>query len=242
MHKGQFEQTCESCHTPQGWSPASLDSQPFAHLTIIGFSLALHQTDYTNQAITCATCHPTDLKTLDIQTCIDCHALQDAKLMADHQQQFGSECLTCHDGVDRLSNFDHAKFFPLEGKHATAQCDACHANLIFRGTPSECNQCHKEPEIHAGVFGLKCYYCHTADSWSPSSLQQHNFPINHGVGNQNLQLQCDACHGSNYIDYTCYSCHDHTPDGIARSHATLKLSDQDLITCAKCHPTGTVEN
>jgi hypothetical protein len=241
IHKGQFDQTCDTCHSSQGWSPANLDGLPFAHLTTTGFSLALHQTDYSNQEITCTTCHPTDLNTLDIQTCIDCHTQHDSKLMVDHQQQFGSDCMTCHDGVDRLSNFDHTKFFPLDGKHATAECDACHANQVYRGTPSECDQCHKEPDIHAGVFGLKCYYCHSADAWSPSNLRQHNFPLNHGVGDQNLQLQCDACHGSNYIDYTCYSCHDHQPGEITQSHASLKISDQDLLACAKCHPAGTVQ-
>jgi hypothetical protein len=240
-HQGQFTQACDTCHTPQGWSPASLDGKPFAHLTTTGFSLALHKSDYSNQAITCATCHPNDLKTLDIQTCIECHTQHDAKIMADHQQQFGSECMGCHDGVDRLSNFDHANFFPLDGKHATTDCIACHVDNVYRGTPSECNQCHKDPDIHAGVFGLKCFYCHTADSWSPASLRQHNFPLNHGVEDQNLQLQCDACHGSNYIEYTCYNCHDHQPDAIAQSHVSLKIADQDLSACVKCHPAGTIE-
>jgi hypothetical protein len=241
MHLGLFSQTCDTCHTPQGWSPAKLDDQPFAHLTKTGFSLALHQTDYANQAITCTTCHPTDLKTLDVQTCIDCHTQHDANFMDDHQQKYGSDCMTCHDGVDRLSNFDHATFFPLDGKHASIQCDACHADKVFRGTPTECYLCHKEPDIHTGVFGLKCNYCHTTDAWTPASLREHNFPLNHGLDSQNTELQCNACHTSNYIDYTCYSCHDHQPDGIAQSHASLNLSDHDLAACAKCHSAGKVE-
>ncbi len=240
-HKGDFNQTCDTCHTPQGWSPVSLDNKPFAHLTTTGFSLELHKTDYANQAITCATCHPSDLNSLNIQTCVDCHSQHDTKFMADHQLQYGSECMTCHDGVDRLSNFDHANFFPLDGKHATTDCIACHVDNVYRGTPSECYQCHKEPDIHTGVFGLKCFYCHSAEAWSPASLRQHNFPLNHGVEDQNLQLQCDACHGPNYIEYTCYNCHDHTADGIAQSHAALKIADQDLPACAKCHPAGTIE-
>jgi hypothetical protein len=143
--------------------------------------------------------------------------------------------------VDRLSNFDHATFFPLDGKHAEIQCDACHADKVFRGTPSECSQCHKEPDIHAGVFGLKCNYCHTTDAWSPATVRQHTFPLNHGVGDKNSELQCDACHGNNYIDYTCYNCHDHQPGGIAQSHASLKIPEQDLVACAACHPVGMVE-
>jgi hypothetical protein len=240
-HQGVFEQTCDTCHTPDSWSPALLDNQQFSHTTTTGFSLTIHQTNYADQAITCSACHPTDLKTLDIQTCINCHTQHDEKFMTDHQQQFGSECMTCHDGVDRLSNFDHATFFPLDGKHAEIQCDACHADKVFRGTPSECSQCHKEPDIHAGVFGLKCNYCHTTDAWSPATVRQHTFPLNHGVGDKNSELQCDACHGNNYIDYTCYNCHDHQPGGIAQSHASLKIPEQDLVACAACHPAGTVE-
>ena len=162
--------------------------------------------------------------------------------MTDHQTQFSSECVVCHDGVDRLSNFDHANFFPLEGKHTSAQCADCHANKVFRGTPEECWQCHKEPDIHAGVFGVKCYYCHTADAWSPASLQQHIFPLKHGLEDQNMQLQCDACHGANYVDYSCYNCHDHQPDEIIQSHQGVGIVDQEIPDCVKCHLTGNLES
>jgi hypothetical protein len=240
-HQGVFEQTCDTCHTSQSWLPAKLNGQSFEHFGTTGFSLALHQTDYSKQAITCLSCHPKDLQTTDIQTCIDCHTQHDTKFMSDHQQQYGADCMVCHDGVDRLSNFNHTNFFPLEGKHADVKCEDCHANKVYRGTSSECSQCHKEPDIHVGVFGLKCYYCHTADAWSPSNLRQHNFPLNHGLTDQSTQLKCDACHGTNYIDYTCYNCHDHLPDEIAQSHQKVGIGAQDLPACAKCHPAGTID-
>lgn len=238
IHEGLFDQTCNACHTPQSWSPANINGQPFGHLETTGFSLVLHQVDYSDQTITCTTCHPKNLQTFEAQTCIDCHNQNDTVFMTDHQQQFSSECMTCHDGVDRLSNFDHATFFPLEGIHASTQCSDCHVDKVFRGTPAECWQCHKEPDIHAGVFGLKCYYCHTADAWSPASLQQHIFPLNHGLEDQSMQLQCDACHGANYVDYTCYSCHDHQPDEITQSHQAAGILEQDIADCIKCHPSG----
>ncbi len=241
MHQGEFDQTCDTCHTPLGWLPADLNGQSFEHLATTGFSLALHQTDYSNQTITCTTCHPKDLQTTETQTCIDCHNRHDPVFMTDHQQQFSAECMVCHDGVDRLSNFDHATFFPLEGKHFTAQCEDCHADKVYRGTPAECWQCHKEPDIHAGVFGVKCQYCHDAEAWSPASLHQHNFPLNHGLEDPTTQLQCDACHGPNYIDYTCYSCHDHQQDEITQSHQAVAISAEELPTCAKCHPAGIID-
>ena len=241
VHQGMFEQTCGTCHTSDGWTPAYLENQTFSHLNTAGFSLALHKTDYADQVITCSGCHPTDLQTTDIQTCIDCHTQHDQVFMTDHQQQYGSDCLVCHDGVDRLSNFDHANFFPLDGKHESIQCTDCHTNNGYRGTPTECWQCHQEPEIHAGVFGLLCEYCHGADAWSPAGLHRHNFPLNHGLDDKNLQLECKTCHGDNYVDYTCYNCHDHQPDEITQSHRAVGITEQDLPACANCHPAGTLE-
>ena len=240
-HQGVLDQSCDTCHTPKDWLPANLNGQSFEHFATTGFSLTLHQADYLNQSTTCTTCHPNDLNTADTQTCIDCHSQHDATFMSDHLMQFSAECMVCHDGVDRLSNFNHATFFPLEGKHATAQCEDCHINKSYRGTPAECWQCHKEPDIHAGVFGLKCQYCHNADAWSPANLREHDFPVNHGLDDPNLQLQCDACHGTNYIDYNCYSCHDHLQDEIAQSHQAIGITEQDLPVCAKCHPAGIID-
>lgn len=238
IHLRLFEQACNSCHSTLSWSPATIDNKPFSHFESAGFSLVKHQVDYANQSITCITCHPNDLQKFDLQTCTDCHAQHDAAFMTDHTQQFGPKCLVCHDGVDRLSNFQHASFFPLEGKHASLQCVDCHANQAFRGTPSECSQCHQEPEIHAGVFGLKCYYCHTSEAWSPASLLQHGFPLNHGLIDGSALSRCDTCHATNYIDYTCYNCHDHQVEEITQSHLTAGITEQDLPACAKCHPDG----
>ncbi len=238
MHAGLFGQACENCHNSQGWTPAILNNQPFGHAQTTGFSLVLHQVDYSQQAITCATCHPKDLQTLDLQTCIDCHSQQERVFLADHQDQFGIACLTCHDGVDRLSNFQHANFFPLDGVHATTACADCHPNQTFRGTSNECYQCHNEPEMHTGVFGLKCNYCHTTQAWSPATLLHHSFPLNHGLADAGAQSQCDTCHGVNYVDYTCYDCHDHQQEAIIQSHQTVGITEQQLAACVTCHPDG----
>ncbi len=239
-HQGVFEQSCETCHTPAGWLPVNLDGQSFTHRDTAGFSLALHQKDYAGQVITCKTCHPTDLRSFELNICIECHTQHDPVFMNDHQQQFSGTCLECHDGVDRLSNFDHNTFFALDGKHESAQCEECHAGKIYRGTPAECYQCHEEPEIHIGVFGQRCEYCHTSEAWSPAMLQKHPFPINHGLEDSSLQLQCDTCHGATYYEYTCYNCHDHQQDEVAQKHTAAGIAEQDIPRCAECHPLGTI--
>ncbi|RPJ03222.1 MAG: hypothetical protein EHM31_01520, partial [Candidatus Aminicenantes bacterium] len=32
--------------------------------------------------------------------------------------------------------------FPLTGKHRTLSCRECHINLVFEGTPTDCEVCH----------------------------------------------------------------------------------------------------
>ncbi|PWB52354.1 MAG: hypothetical protein C3F13_11355 [Anaerolineales bacterium] len=239
-HKGVFDQTCETCHSPKGWLPANLNGQTFTHQDTVKFSLALHKKDYAGQVITCVTCHPSDLKSFDLQVCITCHKQEDQTFMTDHQVQFSSSCLDCHDGMDRLSNFDHNTFFPLDGKHTSVDCETCHANKVFKNTPTECYQCHEEPDIHKGVFGQRCAYCHTTDTWSPATLKLHTFPINHGLDDPALQLNCDTCHGQNYYEYTCYSCHDHQENEIIQQHSEAGITEQDIPACVKCHPDGIV--
>ena len=240
VHQGVFIDSCDTCHKPDAWSPAILNGEPFSHFSTTGFSLALHQLDYVQKVIQCNSCHVSDLNTFDNNTCINCHGQHDQVFMNTHQEQFGSGCLVCHDGIDRLSNFNHASFFPLEGKHFSAQCTDCHKNNVYRGTSTECWQCHQEPEIHAGIFGLKCYYCHGAEVWSPATLQQHTFPLNHGLPDQGAQLNCNVCHGANYIDYSCYNCHEHLEEEIIKSHQSLGIAENEIAACANCHPDGII--
>ena len=238
IHQGLFDSVCNSCHTPHGWSPATLEGANFSHLESAGFSLARHQVDYFNKVITCSTCHPENLLNSNLQFCVDCHSAEDQLFMNEHQQQFGTDCLVCHDGVDRLSNFTHEVFFPLVGRHAEINCVDCHKNNVFRDTPGDCWQCHPEPELHLGLFGIECSNCHTAEAWSPARLEQHSFPLNHGLENLNAQTQCAVCHEANFIDYTCYGCHEHQPDEIRIEHLEEGINEQELPNCIECHPNG----
>jgi hypothetical protein len=155
--------------------------------------------------------------------------------MAEHIALFGPACLSCHDGVDRMRGFDHQQVFPLDGRHAEIECQACHADQIFGGTPARCSECHTEPEIHAGIFGLNCQYCHTAAAWSPAALRAHTFPLDHGDQGES---DCQTCHGERYSEYTCYGCHNHQPDGIAESHAREGITEEELTRCTECHLRG----
>jgi len=238
VHRGLFEPTCSSCHNTQGWSPAIIDGSPFDHYLTTGFSLIRHPEDYAREAIQCSTCHPDSLDSLDLSKCVDCHTQADAVFMADHEQQFGLDCLSCHDGVDRMSEFDHALVFPLDGRHLEIACVDCHLNQVFVGTPNLCVQCHAEPEIHAGVFGLECQNCHITMAWTPATLLEHSFPLDHGVDNGEQLTDCETCHATSYVVYTCYGCHEHQQADIVQEHREEGISAADLPACVNCHPNG----
>lgn len=231
IHAGLFDSTCESCHTPEGWSPATLGETTFDHNTQTRFSLVLHPTDFNGAILQCTSCHETNLETVDLGICTACHAQADPVFMASHEQQFGADCLACHDGVDRMHDFNHNNFFVLDGRHGELECTACHANQQFAGTPTACVACHEEPAIHAGVFGLQCESCHSTTAWSPASLKVHTFPLDHGGEGM---LACETCHTTTYVQYTCDACHD--PVEMQQEHSEEGISD--ISNCAECHPTG----
>jgi hypothetical protein len=235
LHQGLFTPQCAECHTTTGWTPARVDGFQFNHAVQAGFSLQRHRKRFDGQPITCNDCHPGDVHSLDVQTCVDCHSQgqENAEFMQQHQEAFGQDCQQCHDGQDRMRDFNHADFFPLEGRHAVIACESCHVDQAFAGTPTACVQCHAEPDIHAGFFGLDCQNCHSTEVWAPAQLKIHSFPLDHGGQGE---IACQVCHLERYVQYACYGCHEHQPEAIAESHAQAGITPQELPDCAGCHP------
>lgn len=237
-HLNVFDAQCETCHTPGGWTPAELPNFPaFAH-TNAAFQLVNHSVDYAGQPLTCAACHALPAFTVNGPACVDCHRTHDAVFLDEHLLKYGPNCVSCHDGAGNMRNFDHAQVFVLDGRHTEAQCAACHKDSVFRGTPRECAACHAEPEVHAGVFGLKCAACHSTSAWSPAQLTEHLFPLNHG---EEGEVACATCHLAKYTEYTCYGCHEHEPADTRDKHREVDLGTQLLENCAACHPSGEEE-
>jgi hypothetical protein len=237
LHTGMFDSSCDTCHTDLAWRPVLMDGQVFDH-DQSRFSLVRHDLLPSGESIVCADCHSSDTPPADLQACTACHLVLAPDTMETHVQTVGEDCLQCHDGKDRMADFDHAAFFLLDGKHARLQCAACHTDFRFTGTPDLCQDCHAEPDIHAGSFGTECQRCHTTQAWAPAMLTQHTFPLDHGE--QGIQ-SCQTCHVDTYPAYTCYNCHEHQPDEIAREHLEEGISTEELMQCADCHPTGREE-
>jgi hypothetical protein len=224
---------CHDDHLGRNATITAVSPQEFDHTKVTGFSLAHHDRDYAGKPLACEGCHLEHSYALDKVDCVNCHMSGDVTFTAEHVNQFGENCPKCHDGVDRMAQFDHAQVFPLEGAHAQVDCGGCHAGQEFKDTARTCRDCHAEPAIHAGKFGLDCVRCHTVQAWAPAQLTRHTFPLDHGgLGPDN----CQTCHLQTYAQYNCYGCHEHEPKEIAREH--LDEGIVDFAPCADCHATG----
>jgi hypothetical protein len=171
--RGATAQQCVSCHVV---ATIGLVTTKGVKLAPSGQKAAFHQQ-------------------LATQNCLSCHTAHEGSALAlGHQQSFSHElllpaarakCETCHtppattmhQGVTencgqchtqqawKPANFDHSKFFLLEGPHATA-CTTCHINNDT--SHLTCFGCHEhQPDairakhLHEGIQNFEnCAQCH----------------------------------------------------------------------------------
>lgn len=219
-HDGKFGDNCAVCHAPSDW-----DEVTFEH-ALSGFLL---EGQHAN--VKCEDCHKNDFYQGTSQACVDCHLADD-----EHNGEFGADCGQCHTPNNwEEANFDHALAdFPLTGAHIDVACQDCHIDQVYQGTAQECAVCHKEPVYHAGIFNSDCASCHTTKAWTPAEYNEpHTFPMNHESSGRN---SCQTCHLDNLQTYTCYECHEHSANNVAREHREEGISD--FQSCMECHPDG----
>lgn len=182
--------------------------------------------------------------------CLACHSL--------FRGTTADRCIDCHDprkpapqagssaaGASAISVAMLHQMLPLEN------CQGCHVGHLTAGGPSraqrfdhallppvprrECASCHVTPRDDIHPSGVKnCADCHSTARWSPASFDHAKlFPL---IGEH--AASCRTCHtGKDHSTYTCYGCHEHSPDRIARQHAEEGI--QDLRNCVRCHRDGT---
>ena len=226
---------CQNFHSEHAGRDAVISAVAFVnvdHDQLTGFSLAHHQHDYDGEPLGCQHCHADGRYVPDSVVCAPCHEEHDPAYLATHVDSFGSNCVGCHDGRDRMIDLDHDATYLLDGAHVGLECLDCHAGPPS-AEPRACVICHEDPAVHAGEFGLDCARCHTTTAWLPAELREHIFELDHG--SEEL-VPCETCHLENYVVYTCYGCHDHQPGDMGNVHAAEGI--YDLEPCADCHPTG----
>jgi hypothetical protein len=163
----------------------------------------------------------------------------DLGFMTAHTLSFGSNCLDCHDGVDRFDKtFDHNAFsFKITGKHVDLACAQCHVNAHtladFAVTSQDCYSCHHNDDPHEGRFGEDCNQCHVASGWSPANFD-HSLAAFKLEG-EHAEAACESCHVNKQFKGTptdCYSCHQKDDDH----------NGQFGTDCAACHNPSSWDN
>jgi len=216
-----------------------------------GFSLNRHVLGYTLHPIICTDCHTREKGfPIQLESCINCHAEPDSQWMIQHREDYGPQCLACHDGYDRMSQFDHAETqFPLDGKHAGLVCTDCHqldekqpAFEQFALVSKDCVGCHADPEIHYGLFGTVCSDCHTSDDWKMVNWRGKTFEHLASTGfsldrhHQNFDsspMRCTSCHPDSLETFdaqSCVGCHNQQDPIEVQMH-------QEKVgpNCLDCH-------
>jgi hypothetical protein len=255
-HAALFGQTCLACHDGKDTYGKNFSHQNVA-FTLTG----------KHSAVICQQCHSGAKTTADLkntpQDCNACHAKNDA-----HNGQFGQDCAHCHTTQGWTpASFDHAVGnFPLTGAHLKVTCNQCHVQSssgIFKGTPTQCNDCHAKDDAHKGQFGQDCVQCHTTASWQSATFDHSKsaFPLT----GAHQQVDCNKCHvpGPSGVVFkgtptSCVSCHPdpafhkglfgtdcatchnttaYTPAKFGQAH-TFPLNHGGSKTCQNCHPTN----
>ncbi len=198
-HKGRNGNKCGDCHKPSSWGKQKFDHNKKTDFPLLG----------KHGKVSCNACHKGDIYKEELSTkCIDCHKKDDV-----HKGRQGKNCNSCHNEKGWNSNviFDHdITDFPLIGIHAAAQCEECHLDTEFGTTPSGCNACHADDDVHKTRLGTDCETCHSPNSW-------FTWFFDH---DRATRFAIDGAHE----DLGCYDCH--------RTSSTGKLkASTDCITC-----------
>ena len=139
-------------------------------------------------------------------------------------------------------SFDHLTTgFELTGAHRDVNCESCHVNAVFKGTPRECAACHSrgtlvsatpKPSEHI-MSTERCGDCHTTAAFLPATRFDHS----------EVRGSCASCHDNvratgkpaNHIVTTldCNACHNTTAWKPARFDHTGITAN-----CVSCHDGG----
>ena len=198
VHQGQMGQNCADCHTAATWAGARFDHGK-TRFALSG----------VHQKIACNACHVGGRYKDSPQTCVGCHATDDA-----HRGSRGDTCGNCHTTSDwKTAKFDHAKEtgFALLGAHDRLDCSTCHRSGNFKDKlPKDCHGCHRADDSHAGRFGDKCEDCHTNDQWRPVDYD-HAARAKFALAGAHAKLGCHVCHtagvATQKLRTDCASCH-----------------------------------
>ena len=239
---GGFSQTCNTCHTTAGWSPATFDHNS------VNFPLT---GAHTVPPRVCADCHANNNYNLTTNTCVSCH-LKDFQGTTNPNHVaggFAQTCDICHNTAAwQPATFDHSQSgFPLTGSHMVPprQCADCHVNNNYNITVTTCISCHQtdfnnatSPVPHTG-FPTTCQQCHDTVQWTDAKFDHSTTGFILTGLHTVPPRTCTDCHVNNNYNLTsgaCVSCHLKDFQGTTNpNHVTANFPQ----TCDQCHSTST---
>lgn len=230
---------CFSCHTAFRGTPAAkcLACHPLA---TIGLELT------TGVPITRADRKPPFHQALLDPACVACHSDHvgagrlGATAVFTHEllrQDVLATCGECHG--DRTPQDDLHRAAPVT-------CGSCHGFTAWKPATFDhallpagqriCVTCHAgarpSDRLHRQA-GDDCVACHGTQAWKPATFAHEKyfrFDRHHPAD------ECQSCHPDTLDRYTCYGCHEHTPQGIASEHREEGITDFE--DCVRCHRSG----
>jgi hypothetical protein len=238
-HLGQLGPKCETCHSTTAFTVAS-----YKHIEKPGFFVGKHATTK------CQDCHKEKEDTYPAgkgkavrytgfgTTCATCHDDR-------HAGALGKNCATCHEPtrwnvVSRA--FHKAGAFPLEGRHLTVECAACHTNGVIQGTPKECFDCHwarRQDDRYQTRLGKDCSQCHRPTAWTAVKWD-HAASTGVPLSPAHRTIGCEGCHRSQVFadaSLSCASCHN---QDYQRATSPNHVNAGFPTNCEACHlPTQT---
>ena len=155
-----------------------------------------------------------------------------AKTRSPHRQA-GLQCNQCHTTAGwKEVRFEHAATsFPLEGRHISQPCLACHRVEDFSSAQPACSSCHTD--YHQGAVDADCALCHTPAAWKPATFSHERtaFPL----WGAHQAVACVQCHADERTfqfairPETCFDCHERD---LGRASVAVHLeAGPDCETC-----------
>ncbi len=239
---GGYSTDCARCHSTSSFAGGTFDHSATA-FPLTGAHIGVQ----------CASCHGEGPPARVSAECVSCHrADYDATTAPAHASVgFPTDCARCHgtaswDGA----SFDHAVTgFALTGRHAGAECAACHGTGPIGPLSPECVGCHRGEydattnPPHAGTgFPTSCADCHGTSGWYGATFDHDGryFPINSGT-HRGKWSACADCHvaPANYAVFECILCHEHSNRSeVDNKHRGEPGYAYNSAACYRCHPDG----
>ena len=230
---------CRECHTSRTWHEAHFEGGPlFNH---DGFFPLIDAHAVAN----CESCHRGGHFSGTPQDCHTCHRedFQNSTQPSHVAAGFPVTCELCHTQKRwQGANFDHDSVFKLTGAHRSTDCQSCHQDGQYKGTPRDCYACHRtdydgttDPNHRTAGFPTDCKSCHNTSGWQGADFDHDSVFKLTGA---HRSTDCESCHQNGQYKGTprdCYTCHRTDYDGTTDpNHRTAGFPTD----CKSCHNTS----